>query len=121
MRALTLPELIFLNWLRARERAHMEDVMVAKVRGLGAFIGTVKEFEHPDWDDLAATMQQLGPRLAAARELAKKNVTAAVLACDQADAFNSAFGNGDPSAASGDSSGAQPQSPAVSDKPANPQ
>jgi hypothetical protein len=117
--AMTLEQMTVLRFLKQAE----QQTMVAKVHGLGAFVGTIGEFQHPDWDDLAATMLQLGPRLTAARELAKKNVTAAVLACDQADAFNAAFGNGDPSGASGQSSGAQqqPQSPPASDKPANPQ
>jgi hypothetical protein len=110
-RALTLYELILLNLYRARLRVDQEDGMVAKVHGFGAFVGTVNEFQHPDWDALAETMRQVGPRLAAARELAKKNVAAAVLACDQVDAFNAAFGNGGPSVASEDSSGAQPPPP----------
>jgi hypothetical protein len=124
MRALALPELIFLNHLRARARLKQaEQTMVAKVHGLGAFAGTVKLFQHPDWDDLGETMTQLGPRLQRALELAKQNVGAAVVAVEQAEAFNAAFGNGDPSPASGQPSGAQqqPQSPPASDKPGNPQ
>jgi hypothetical protein len=45
--------------------------MAAKVAGFGGFIGIVKEFQHPDWDEMSATMLEVGSDLAKERERAK--------------------------------------------------
>lgn len=102
--------------------------MVAKVAGFGGFIGLVREFQHPDWGDMAESMGQIGADLARERERAKENIGKARGAVDQLIAFNAAFDNGGPSDASEQSSGAkdgqQPQGqqqPSPAEKPANPQ
>jgi hypothetical protein len=110
-RALTLHELILLNLYRARLRIDQEDKMVAKVGGFGSFVGIVKAFQHPDWDDMGATMQEIGRDLDRERERAKQNIGSMRGAVDQLIAFNAAFDNGSPSQASGDSSGQQEQQP----------
>ena len=121
--AMTIEQLIMLRVL-----LQSEQTMVAKVAGFGGFIGLVKEFQHPDWGDMAESMGQIGADLARERERAKENIGKARGAVDQLIAFNAAFDNGGPSDASGQSSGAKDgqqsqgqQQPSPAEKPANPQ
>jgi len=93
--ALTLDQLIVLRFLK-----QVENEMVAKVAGFGGFVGIVKQFMDPEWDDMGASMLEIGTDLEKEKQRAKDNISAARAGVDQLRAFNNAFGNGPPSSAS---------------------
>jgi hypothetical protein len=96
-RALTLPELIFLNQLRARERQQKESQhMVAKVKALDQLVGLADEFNHPGFDDLAERLTRATERVRGGRMRLTETVNNAEHAADALDRLNGAFGNGAP-------------------------
>jgi hypothetical protein len=70
--------------------------MVAKVHGLGRFIGAVQAF-NVNGDLIGAELERLGARFAASTGSLKDNIENAYAALDTVDELNAAFGgNGGP-------------------------